>query len=59
MTSTGQRADERDIVRSAVMVDVIGAKCAASDLLQQIRFFVGNAGGPDDADAGTAAFIAS
>ena len=58
MFLASQCADERDIIRGAMMVDIICAKSAARNLLQKIGFFIRDARRADHADAGAAAFVA-
>ena len=39
----GERLGEGDVVRGAVVVDVVGAEHRAGELLQQVGLFVGDA----------------
>ena len=54
----GQRLSEGDIVRGAVVVDVVRAQHRARELLQQVVLFVGEAVAADDADGLAAARVA-
>ena len=55
----GERLGEGDVVRSAVVVDVVGAEDRAGELLEEVGLFVGEAVAADDADGLAAARVAA
>src|SRR6266567_5786149 len=56
---TGYGAGEGRVVRGALVVDVVGLKHGARELLEEIIFFVGGAVGAENADCLSALAIAN
>ena len=56
---TGHCTGERNIIRGAFVIDVVGLKNRARKFLQQVILFIGSAIGTDDADRCAALSVAN